>query len=878
MTQFELLDQFPFMQVSDPERVVHLNVVARGLLEMFSWCRDTGESTAVLTWPTRVANLAVLHALAELQGLVSAAENAPPSEPAPPLTTLFWPWNQGCEIAQKRILVDREGLVDGNLRFMRLAYNDQHSVGSAFHMGINCIRDLDPARRITGTRGHRHILPNHPELQHPTLYELSPQATVRPSSSKKLVLSTDCLMDRSSKYIRSCPSLSDTRLAEWETAPFFMVGILAGVPLDDLGRCRPLAGRRPNMVVLDLTNVEHRLGQSWIKQVKAFLAALEKIYSESSHGIPPVLAITETPFVFNLVHSKLLPDYEETRRGKRAVSTYSYLNLTQGIFDKKDALGKESPTPEVTVVSFSDDMADLAIAGQELRDVARELGSDELAEEVNRLTQVLRNLVNMPGGMDDYIEFLQDFCAETGVDIRTVALRPNDQYVRVKEQIEAGAAGASRIEAEIYLESCKNLIASFAHKTPLQCKLEELYELLLSRPGRFALVLPNRQMKGFALWMFYNKYPHLRGTIESNERVVFFDSREAMDLIESVSESLNHVYWVLPRQKHLAQLLAQHAIPEHITFICDASTVLSLLNYVQVLLNVPGMSLLKPRLSVVQIALATAAGNRIKLLGQLDETTLLTNSFLLNLRESEHATCQGHPVVLFTEEGTQIPAFEGSEVLKFQEESDLQPFVKTPVSGLQPGERFFVITPDFIEAASDKINITAMASETLRVYHSRVVERVKGISGYSLRDKAENIQKRMKDGMIDKDIGEAENVSNILRWINVEPLLKMPREFVKPHAPKIRKVFRLFMQALNVPDTEIDWYWVAAIQTTRKVRVRAGLDRNRVFYRLLLDPASVDKFFTGDKGDLRTLVDIACRNVFTITRIAKEHQDGTSAN
>jgi hypothetical protein len=223
-----------------------------------------------------------------------------------------------------------------------------------------------------------------------------------------------------------------------------------------------------------------------------------------------------------------------------------------------------------------------------------------------------------------------------------------------------------------------------------------------------------------------------------------------------------------------------------------------------------------------------------------------------------------------TEEGASISAYEGSDILRYQEENDLQPFSKVTVSQLQGGDRFFIITPEFLDAAYDKINITAMATETLKVYHARIVERVREIKGWSHREKAEVIQRRMKEDSRGTDIGEGENVGNIVRWINIEGLLKMPRELVTPHAPKFRKVFKIFMKALEISDGEIDWYWAAAIQGTRKLRIRAGLDRNRFFYKLLLDPTSVEQSFHGNKGDL---VDIACRNVSTVSHIVKEHND-----
>lgn len=873
MTSFELLENFPFRHVSDPSRVIHLNSVARGLLEMFCLCMETEESTVVLTWPSRVENIAVLHALAELQQIVLDTHGERGAETSP-FCTYFWPWKQTTDIAQKRLLVDRTELVKGNLRFVASSMEKQYGVDYAFHMALNCIRDLDPQANVTHTRGHRHILPNHPELIHPTLFEITPQTVFLTGMKRNQPLAKEVFLHRAQKYIRACSSLSDARLFQIDSTPFFMLGIPGTGEKRDLCRGDLFAARRPDIVLVDLMGVYSRIGKSWQKQLNEFLSALVSTFSGRDEGIPPVLAITDDPLVFNRLFFKLLADYEEKRRQKRNVSRYSFLNVTQGLFDNKRMVDAKSPVPSVMVASYAEDMVDAFVAGQELRNKVRDLGSEQLAEQIDTLNHAVRNVVNMPGGLDDYMMFLAEYCDQSGRDIRTVALKPMEEWIKTKELVDAGDAGAERIEADAYLKACRAIIEGLKNGTPLQSRLDVLYQKLLEEhEGSHAVVFPNRQMKEFAVWMISNRGKGASTNGNGETKLVLFDGREALDSFDESPDKFENVYFILPRQKYLSKLIAQNAMPSNLMFVCDGGTVLSLLRYVDILEKVPGLEIIRPRLTVMREALQQAADSRISLLGELDEVKLMANALIFNLRDMEPGHYQGHPVVIVTEEGARISAYEGSDILRYQEENDLQPFSKVTVSQLQGGDRFFVITPEFLDAASDKINITAMATETLKAYHTRVVERRRDIRGCSLREKAEVIQRRMKSNARGTDIGEGENVGNIVRWINVEGLLDMPRELVKPHAPKIRKVFKLFMQALGVSDGETDWYWAAAIQSTRKVRIRAGLDRNRVFYKLLLDPTSVEQFFHGAKGDLRNLVDIACRNVFTVSYIVKEHDD-----
>ncbi|WP_136513645.1 hypothetical protein [Geomonas edaphica] len=837
---------------------------------------ETDESTAVLTWPSRVENVAVLHALSQLIQ-IAAETNAPDTREVFSFCSYFWPWKQNTDIAQKRILVDRKEFVEGNLRCLNGCFDSKKDLNFEFHMALNRVKDLNPEAHIKQTfgGGHHSILPRHPELTHPTLYEITPQATFQPGFVKHLPLANQGFLKRAQRYISA--SLTDGPLLQIESAIFFMLGIPSSYRKRDLTRGDLFSARRPDVVLLDLYNPYSRIGKDWQKQLAELLSALTKAFSGHERGTPPLLALTEDPTIFNRLHLKTLADYEEQRRQKRHVSQYSFLNVVQSIFDDKEKVADGSPIPSVMVAPFAEEMADVFTAGQELRNKVKDLGSEELADQIDALNQTVRNAVNLPGGFDDYMNFLEEYCDQSGRDVKTVAIKPVEEWTKTKELVEMAEAGAERFEAETFLKNTRTIIDGLKKSTPLQSRLEVVYQKLLSHPEiSHAVVFPSKPVKAFAEWMIANRLKHItNGNGNGDAKLVLFDARQALDLSTTLLTETKKVYFVLPRQKYLSPLIAQTVMPPDITFLCDAGTVLSLIHYVGILEKVPGLGVIKPRLLAMREALERAAGSRISLLGELDEVKMIANAFIYNLREIEHGQFQGHPVIIVTDDSAQVSAYEGSEILLYQEENDLQPFSKVQVSQLKSGDRFFVITSEFLDAASDKINITAMASETLKAYHARVVEKVRGIRG-SMREKAEAIQRRMQCDARGADIGEGENVGNIVRWINVEGLLEMPRDLVKPNAPKIRKVFKLFMKALGVSDGEIDWYWAAAIQSTRKVRIRAGLDRNRVFYKLLLDPASVKQFFHGDETDLLNLIDIACRNVFTVAYIIREHENGNT--
>lgn len=877
MPDYELLKDFQFRRMSEPERIVKLNDVATGLLEMFCLCRETDESLAVLTWPQKVENIAIFHAFAQLrQIIICGEERVCDTEKAncQPLLTYFWPWLNTTESNQKRILVDRIILGEKNFQLVLRNLNDTSGVAYAFHSALNCIRDLDPSKKFGGVRGHRSILQHHPELLHPTLFEITPQAALHLGNQKLFPLDKLGFLKRVEKYARQCSALADQRLSDIEKAPFFMVGIPISFSMKDFRHSAIFAARRPDVVLVDLTNTDSRFYKKWQKPVKELLTCLLGTFTGKVGGPPLVLAVTDKPFIFNQMSYEFLANYEEQRLGKKKISRYAFVNVAQGLFDERSKVRQGSIVPTFSVASIADDMADVFVSQQQLKNKVREMGSEELAEAIDKLSHAMRNIINMPGGMDDYMEFLQEYCEETGANDQEVVLKPWSRLSKVKEFVERGDADTERARADEYLEKCRSILEGLKTSTPVQLRLQMILEKLKSRQINVAFIFSNRQMCAFADWMYREK-EEVDANPEADDvnRIVFFNIKQSVDLSRTVLTHYDTVYFVLPYQKEISQILAQHEIPKNICFVCDGGTVQSFLRYFDILEKLPGLDLVKPRIKALSEALMVSAGNRISLLGDLDEVELMASAMSFNLREDGLDQYAGHPVLIKTEEGYSIKASEGTEVLRYTEDNDLQPFSKVTVAKLQDGDRFFFMTNDFIDNVRDKLNITAEATKTLHDYHALILEKKKQIPGTSLKGNAEYLQKQIRDISKTTVPHEVDNLDNIKRWINVEKLLDMPREVVRPQAPKTMKVFRIFMKALGVGEVETDWYWATAIQSTRKVRVRAGFDRARLFYRLLIDPSSVENLFKGDKGDLKNIIDIACRSVFTVQAIIKEHED-----
>ena len=888
MQKYEALEGFPFRLLSRPDVPLTLNNVARGVLEIAWLCRETKESAAVLCWPTRVENVGVFHSLLQLN-LIVTAESQPEAAAGSsgsyePLITFFWPWTQAVPRFQNRILVDRDVFTAANFTLVRKNWACSSTPTHKLHYWLNCIKDLDPLRKKVRARGHRTTLLKHEEFQHPSLYEITLQAALPkdvPSWSDTYPAAKEGFLKRVLRYTIVC--INDNKVFRIENAPIFMLGVPMGLSTRDLVGHKMFTARRPTLALVDLCNVG-RLGKDWVKSAESFLDAMVKAFPEDIGGAPPAMVVTDDIFVLERLRKKILADYERKRRGAEArVSSYSYINVTQGIFHTKDCVQVGDVVPSFKVAQIAADIADMVVSARHIREELNEIGSDELVEAVQRTVFNTQRLVNMPGGLADLRNF-RNYCADadegapakwkkgrySGLDIN-----PLSDQSQLLSLLERGDAGSSRGRIEKLLQECRTLVEQLEVSTPLRIRIDLFLEEIRNAGAKAVLVYPNSMISSFAAWVLLaNSSNGAEQDAAEAETVSIMDDRQAFDFLNTIIAENYRMCLVMPQQKTIARLLAQALLPSSISIICDGGTTLTLLRYVKMLQGVSGLDAVRPRLNVLIQALEEGVGNRIDMLESVDELSILSDILTVNMRyDPELGPVRGHPVVVETDEGLYIKACEGSMVLKYDSNNELQPFKKATVASLVLGDQFFVATPDLMDNLNDKFNLSAMATEHLHMYHMRVRDLAAKLPGTSMRQKAIALQCKMQQDSEGGSLPEISNIANVVRWISVDQLLGQPRDLVNPHAPKTAKLFTVFTKALGFSEAEAEWFRMVAIVSTRRIRIRAGLDRARLIYKVLLDPSSVEPYIRGDKGALKSIKDIACQHVLTAVQIIKEHED-----
>ena len=94
-----------------------------------------------------------------------------------------------------------------------------------------------------------------------------------------------------------------------------------------------------------------------------------------------------------------------------------------------------------------------------------------------------------------------------------------------------------------------------------------------------------------------------------------------------------------------------------------------------------------------------------------------------------HTAGAGPTRIIQTSGHVQIRAFDGTELAVYDPEA-LQGFSRRVAKDLQPGDQICVFSPDFVDAAREKLHLSATAPEILTLYHRTVAEAAARLPGH----------------------------------------------------------------------------------------------------------------------------------------------------
>lgn len=808
---------------------------ARAILDALERVLSQKQSEVLLVWPQPVRGLAILHALAALSRI--------PKCDTERLGTLFFPWKRTSGATQKALLVDRAQLVKAALEPLNRIYT-QGSRHPAFGylMAIHSLKHL-----TTGEQGNRRYkaVEQDPSLLHPTLFELISQAGFRASGEDS---PEDHFLRRLRKYTwidersEHIVSANDPSLA-----PFFLFGLhpegLTVETLRKAGLDTSHSGRRPDIILVDLTRLaRNNLGDNWRAEADKFFLMLRDFYGLSC---PPAFVVTDDVFVLQTVRWKTLKDYEAGRSApaspKAPAPAHLIINVHADILDAEEAAPAwlEDFTPEV----YGTDLLQFVESGLKLRHSLLDNGETEIAAHVSATITALQNIAGLPGPVRWFREFLVQH--HEGNEMQRLGEQFDHLAPRGKlaTAIKLGSAGANHAQLSAFVQTCDRLCSAVAADNPGTRFFEGCLARLSKEPQRSLVVFASELIRNFAEWRVESQ-SHLEYVRPKLGTEIEFASgaeiAQELKRARDGSAPYCHVVFIEPFPDDFLKALAEAALPRRAMLLCHLARARQIVDRADALRQLDGVAPIEWNLIMVQEELQKAMTTHTVEIPDLDALLLEPRVSTVDLAGPRTAS-SGPTRIIRTSGYVRIRAFDGTELAVYDPDA-LPAFSKRPAKDVLPGDQICVFTPDFVDAARDKLHLSASAPEVLTLYHQAVAEAAKKLPGQDLYKKAD----ALREAILQTDPSLASSLpgsQSIRSWINVANLLTAPRDEVRPQAPRDRAHYFAFMKALGTADDIARIYWDLGVFWTRSARISRGSAFHQVFMGILIDPyGTVSRF------------------------------------
>jgi hypothetical protein len=164
----------------------------------------------------------------------------------------------------------------------------------------------------------------------------------------------------------------------------------------------------------------------------------------------------------------------------------------------------------------------------------------------------------------------------------------------------------------------------------------------------------------------------------------------------------------------------------------------------------------------------------------------------------------------------------------------LRHFARRLAKDLLPGDQVCIFDAEYMEAVRSRLKQSVDAPDVLNFYHKAVADAADSLpGGWDWEMKAQALRTRMLQ--IDARL-DLPSLDAMRRWIEVRTLIDSPRDAVRPHAPRDRRHFLVFMKALRIGDIAAQYYWDLGVAMTRSERIKGGASFHQSFMGILIDP------------------------------------------
>ena len=844
-----------FRRRSQPQVAATLGPAVTAAVSAFQRVLSTRKSEVLLMWPQHLTGIALLHALAALELLHECDEKT--------LATLLFPWNRNSAGWQRQLLVDREAIYQATLAPLnRIGSNARHPA-NGYVMALHSLNHI----LASGRKNTRlmEALKSDPGLEHPTLFEIMPQHGVQ---AQGLYPYNDQFLRRLQKYtwIGKRQSYVDAAVNPGQT-PFFLFGVdTDAVNADALRRAGVdpgTGGRRPDIVLVDATQrARSRQNHEWQEPLRRFLDILLELYLDEC---PPVLAITDDVFSFSVLEHDIIKMFEKWRSPD--VQHVAKLGASVELMAHSDPLESEPVTEparvELIPEVYGTDLLRAVEAGLKLRRALKDEGATEIADKVAAATMAVQNVLGLPGQPRQFYDFLT--ASFEGYERQRRGARFDLQTPRsqLSADLKAGLAGREHGQLEDFVKEIDALRAIADAENPGRRRFDECTSQLVKLPERSIIVLPNALQLAFVEWRFENDDGLSAQRACRDEKLILIDQRGLWDELDRAAQaksSIERIVFSEPRADDLLDALTRPGLPNRVLVLANMARIAQVLRRLEILLKIDGIGPIANQLQRVEATLGAALGGHTNDIGDLDTELMPSRLSTLDLTAMGSAESGALRLITLTD-GVRIRAFEGSEFALYEPDA-LQHFSRKVAKDLGPGDQICVFSPEFVSLARERLKFSANAPDVLKLYHQAVAEAAMRLPGWDWTERTDSLRRRMLtiDRRLDLPSGAA-----MRHWIDVDDLIKAPRDAVRPQAPRDRRHYGVFMRALNISDDVARYYWDFGVSWTRSARIKSGAFFHHVFMGVLIDPYGVaSRLPENSRSEIWRIQELAENHVETV--------------
>jgi hypothetical protein len=592
-----------------------------------------------------------------------------------------------------------------------------------------------------GKRRHK-ALERDPSLLYPTLFEIMPQAGIEPTDLRAYGdqflrrLRRHTWIDECDEYINAANDSSKT--------PFFLFGVHAdALSIEHLrraGLAPAHSGRKADIVLVDLTRrPRNALDADWRSLISKFLGAIEELYRPTC---PPVLAVTDQVFVLQTLRWNVLNEYD-ARRG--AAPSPKPPARSRMIFNASPDLLAPGPVApgnldELSAEVYGADLLNFVDSGLKLRRAFLDAGDQDMASAISAALIALQNLMALPGPPQNF----QNFLAENyhGHERQTLGSRFDHLTPRgkISAALKLGTAGINHPQLSGFLAAYDRLYAVAATQNPGTRLFDECLSRLSKQSTRSLVAFSTDIVRAFAEWRIEKDSALADTRSKLTRQIILVDNKEAAEELEravSAQRPFEQIIFIDPYAEHFLQLLAHPALPPKALALSQLARAKQILQRADALLQLDGISPVEWNLLIAQESFQKALSGHAIDIPDLDTVLPTPRIGIIDLT-GPHSAGAGPTRVIRTSGDVQIRAFDASELAVYDPDA-LQVFSKRPAKDLQPGDQICVFSPDFIDAAREKLHLGATAPEVLTLYHKAVAEAAAKLPGDDLTARADSL-------------------------------------------------------------------------------------------------------------------------------------------